>query len=571
MLALACAAAPGALAGTELAGQLFFLNPRIPFEPGVVLRAVAGEAIRFAFLSVLLHLPWIWGRWWRGPQMLPWTISAVLAGSALLSWVHASVFAYYLPAGINRRLLKAAGGLSAAAIVAFFAALARQSGPRSRGRSRWLLSIAAFAGVIVMLERREAYRLRPSPAPRPSTFASPARPHLAVVGIPGATLDAILPLVEQGRLPFFARMMQEGSWGPLHRLEPPRRLPSWATTTSGRLPYQHAVLGDRTISVGFTEDRLRLLPLGFSGFWPWHGSRSHAVTARDKEVLLVWEMLASLRRRSAVIGWPLTDPLPPNVDVVLSDTFFQGAGPAAPEDAAERARWFRTEMTELDPNVAASFGDDAPEDVLEALADDLWRRELSFFLLDRDPGLDALFVHLPGLEEVSRTQFGGFAAVQFAGSTDSEAQRRARRLASYYMQIDEFLAELWRRIPSPRWIAVVSPYGARVPRPIDRVRARLTGRSPIGGGSRADADGVVLFRSEVGLVRPSALRDAHLVDLVPTLLYGLGLPIGRDLDGAVLTDAFETSFLARQPLLFLPSYEALADRDAPDESVDGEP
>ena len=29
------------------------------------------------------------------------------------------------------------------------------------------------------------------------------------------------------------------------------------------------------------------------------------------------------------------------------------------------------------------------------------------------------------------------------------------------------------------------------------------------------------------------------VDLVPTLLYGLGFPIARDLDGAVLTDAFE--------------------------------
>ena len=37
------------------------------------------------------------------------------------------------------------------------------------------------------------------------------------------------------------------------------------------------------------------------------------------------------------------------------------------------------------------------------------------------------------------------------------------------------------------------------------------------------------------------------------------LVVGTDLDGAILTTAFETGFLARHPLTFLPSYEALAE------------
>ena len=64
-------------------------------------------------------------------------------------------------------------------------------------------------------------------------------------------------------------------------------------------------------------------------------------------------------------------------------------------------------------------------------------------------------------------------------------------------------------------------------------------------------------------VQPGSIRPAELVDMVPTLLYGLGFPIARDLDGAVLTTAFGTAFLARRPLTFLPSYEALAEHAEP--------
>jgi arylsulfatase A-like enzyme len=60
-------------------------------------------------------------------------------------------------------------------------------------------------------------------------------------------------------------------------------------------------------------------------------------------------------------------------------------------------------------------------------------------------------------------------------------------------------------------------------------------------------------------IRPgSFLEKAELVDVVPTLLYALGFPIARDLDGQVLTPAFENSYLARHPLTFVPSYETLA-------------
>ncbi|MCP4660535.1 MAG: hypothetical protein GY856_34480, partial [bacterium] len=69
--------------------------------------------------------------------------------------------------------------------------------------------------------------------------------------------------------------------------------------------------------------------------------------------------------------------------------------------------------------------------------------------------------------------------------------------------------------------------------------------------------GLLMFLGE-GIRGGTTVRPPELVDLVPTLLYGLGFPIARDFDGAVLTATFDTGFLARQPLTFLPSYETFA-------------
>ena len=57
--------------------------------------------------------------------------------------------------------------------------------------------------------------------------------------------------------------------------------------------------------------------------------------------------------------------------------------------------------------------------------------------------------------------------------------------------------------------------------------------------------------------RGEGLATARIVDLAPTLLYVARLPIARDFDGRVLTEAFEPALLQSVPLTFLQSYEDL--------------
>jgi hypothetical protein len=46
-----------------------------------------------------------------------------------------------------------------------------------------------------------------------------------------------------------------------------------------------------------------------------------------------------------------------------------------------------------------------------------------------------------------------------------------------------------------------------------------------------------------------------VVDVAPTILYFLGLPIGRDMDGYARTDLFQPSFTNERPLTFIPTYD----------------
>jgi arylsulfatase A-like enzyme len=44
------------------------------------------------------------------------------------------------------------------------------------------------------------------------------------------------------------------------------------------------------------------------------------------------------------------------------------------------------------------------------------------------------------------------------------------------------------------------------------------------------------------------IKNAHLIDLAPTMLHLLGVSVPEDMDGSVLTDAFRPEFLEEHPV-----------------------
>src|SRR5262249_16182366 len=73
-------------------------------------------------------------------------------------------------------------------------------------------------------------------------------------------------------------------------------------------------------------------------------------------------------------------------------------------------------------------------------------------------------------------------------------------------------------------------------------------------GSHENGPDGFLLAYGASVARNRNLRRGSVVDLVPTMLYFMGLPIGRDMDGFARTDIFQPSFSEAHSITYIPTY-----------------
>ena len=101
-------------------------------------------------------------------------------------------------------------------------------------------------------------------------------------------------------------------------------------------------------------------------------------------------------------------------------------------------------------------------------------------------------------------------------------------------------------------LLVVSAFGMEPLTPFKRVLELMFGNPQMSGTHERAPDGFVMaFGSAVAAGRPNR---ASVVDLAPTILYFLGLPVGRDMDGFARIDLFKPAFTSDKPVTYIPSY-----------------
>jgi len=83
--------------------------------------------------------------------------------------------------------------------------------------------------------------------------------------------------------------------------------------------------------------------------------------------------------------------------------------------------------------------------------------------------------------------------------------------------------------------------------------SRLFWLTDLTGTHRLDG---VLMMAGPGIKKNAQIVSASILDITPTVLYMLGLPVADDMEGRVLFEVFEPGFRQNQPFKRVPTYEA---------------
>jgi len=172
---------------------------------------------------------------------------------------------------------------------------------------------------------------------------------------------------------------------------------------------------------------------------------------------------------------------------------------------------------------------------------------------DRATRVRLLAVRYQGLDTVGHWYLRYAEPARFGDVTTAAHARYGAVLDAYYGFLDGELGRLIGRLGPEDLLLVVSGFGMEPVSLGRRVLARLLGEAEVSGTHEEAPDGFLLaYGAHVARGRPAR---GSVADIAPTVLYYLGLPVGRDMDGFARTDLFTRTFRAAHPIAFIPSHD----------------
>jgi len=348
-----------------------------------------------------------------------------------------------------------------------------------------------------------------------------------LIGIDGASLRVAGPMLEEGRLPQLARIAREGVAGPLRSSLPLWSPRIWTTIATGKRPAKHGVLSFA-----------RKLEEGGRRLYRSSDRRSHAL----------WNIASDAGLRVAVVNWWTTHP-PERIDgVMVSDHVFpeeieelgayvdakdesRGGDVVYPPAWRDRVRDLLAARGPLTA-IADPFEPDAelPAGVDRAYISRRLRFDAALvrvaLAVEADLHPDLLMLLLPGIDKASHFLWGTLEPEEIypEAQRPTPAQRAAgaEALRRCYAYTDTLIGLLVERYAADDLVMVVSDHG-------------FEGAPAIGGitgihKTVAAREGVIFARGR-GIRRGASTEGVRVVDVTPTILAWLALPLARDMDG----------------------------------------
>ncbi len=358
-----------------------------------------------------------------------------------------------------------------------------------------------------------------------------------LIGWDSADWKIINPLLDAGLMPALDKFINEGVMGNIGTLVPAISPILWNSIATGKLAQKHGILG-------FVEPK----PDG-SGIRP--------VTSTSRKCKAVWNILNQSGLRSNVVGWFASHPAEPINGVCVSNHFCQPPlgqmdhWPIAPQSvhpepmAEKLAQWrmhpFEITGEHLQPLIPRGASIDQaskPEQRrLNALRKNMAEcasvHAIATWLMENEPW-DFTAVYYNLLDIVGH-YFMPFHPPRMEGVGEREFEIYKDVVTGAYRFHDMMLERLLQLAGPQTTVILLSDHGFLS----DHLRPRQGSIAFDDPASWHRSHGIFCMKGP-GVMADERIYGTSLLDVAPTILTVFGLPVGEDMDGKALIQAFDS-------------------------------
>ncbi|MFC2172565.1 alkaline phosphatase family protein [Acidobacteriota bacterium] len=401
--------------------------------------------------------------------------------------------------------------------------------------------------------------------------AKPEKNPVLFIAVDGAEWNVIWPLIKKGRLPTLERLINQGAWAELRTYQPMDSPVIWNSIATGMTPAEHGVLSFTMADEDIYDSQGKRIYTGSGKMIP--------VTGVFRKTKAFWNMASEQDKSVGVIGWWATWPAEQVRGVMVSDRFAYTRFNLW--QSGEESREFQTYPPELYDRLSTMLI--RPEDVSDSEVSRFmkvdrngrqedWRtlndinNEFDFVYastqthgklmnhLIEDYDLDLYTVYFRGIDIVSHYFWKYMEPTSFPGQVSAEEEEKyGRVIEEFYVLQDEIINDMLERLGPETTVIICSDHGFQPL--INRAKAKsyFNKQVPetISGWHRIYG---VLIMSGGPIRKGAKIESTTIMDICPTLLYLLDLPVAKNMRGRVLTEAVEPSYLEEHPIRYIPTY-----------------
>lgn len=361
-----------------------------------------------------------------------------------------------------------------------------------------------------------------------------------LIGWDAADWQFIEPLMEAGAMPNLRRLTEAGVMGRIGTLSPMLSPMLWNSIATGKRADKHQILG-------FVE------PDGRGGVRP--------VSSTSRRSKALWNMLSQSGMNSCVVSWYASHPPEPIRGAVVTDHFQLAMNDRAepvpfdrscahPANLVEILEQLRVDPTTIDPNSLLAFVPRAAEvdqntdprilAVAKVLGECLSVHNAATYLAETQEW-DLLAVYYDAIDHFGHG-FMEFHPPKMRHVSDADFEMYKHVMSAAYAFHDMMLGRLLELAGPDTLTILLSDHGFQSgqQRPGLAWDANDPGRK-VGLGMNPIAwhrsHGILVMHGP-GVKQDQLVHGATLLDIAPTVLTALGLPVGKDFDGRVISHAF---------------------------------